>query len=65
MPVTRRVARVAGTLLGREGLDSCHAVDAFVVATAVRLGGGVIATHDPTDLARLAQAHPNVKVAAI
>jgi hypothetical protein len=33
-----------------------------VVATAVRLGGGVIATSDPDDLRALAADHPNVRI---
>src|SRR5688500_17841105 len=35
VPLDHRIARVAGGFLGRDGLDSCHAVDASVVATAV------------------------------
>lgn len=41
------------------------AVDALVVATAVRLGGGIVLTHDPIDLTRLAAQHPNVVKAGI
>jgi hypothetical protein len=33
-----------------------------VVATAVRLGGGIIAAGDPDDLRSLARDHPNVRV---
>lgn len=61
----RRVARVAGGLLGRDRLDSCHLVDAAVVATAIRLGGAVIMTGDPDDLRSLAADHPNVEVVAL
>ena len=57
-----RTARIAGGLLGRDDLDSCHAVDAAVVATAIRLGGAVIATGDPDDLRSLARDHSNVVV---
>ena len=46
----------------RDRLDSCHVVDCIVVATAVRLGGGVIATEDQTDMQRLARDHPNVVI---
>lgn len=60
--VGRATARVAGTLRHRDGLDSCHTVDALVVATAVRLGGGIIATGDPDDIGSLARDHPNVAV---
>lgn len=41
------------------------AVDALVVATAIRLGGGLIVTHDPSDLELLAAGHPNVRIAHI
>jgi len=34
----------------------------MVVATAIRLGGALIATADPLDLTALAQSHPNVKI---
>jgi len=57
-----RTARVAGGLLGRDHLDSCHAVDASVVATAIRLGGGVVVTGDPDDLRSLARDHRNVVI---
>jgi predicted nucleic acid-binding protein len=65
VPIDRGIARVAGALLATHRLDSCHAVDATVVATAVRLGGGVIATHDPDDFRRLASRFPNVKLLAL
>ena len=60
-----RIARLAGHLLARTGSGSEMAVDALVVATAVRLGGGLILTHDPADLDALAAGHPNVRVAPI
>jgi predicted nucleic acid-binding protein len=60
-----RIARIAGHLLAAIGGGSEFAVDALVVATAVRLGGGLVLTHDPADLRRLAAGHPNVAVAAI
>jgi predicted nucleic acid-binding protein len=60
-----RTARIAGHLLGRIGADSTMAIDALVIATAVRFGGGMVATHDPTDLRRLAAGHPNVAVVEI
>ena len=41
------------------------AVDALVVATATRFGGGIILTHDVDDLRNLAAAHANVVVAGI
>jgi len=60
-----RMARIAGHLLARIDADSALAIDALVVATAVRLGGGIIATHDPSDLRALASGHPNVVVLQI
>ena len=60
-----RIARIAGHLLAAVGAGSEMAVDALVVATAIRLGGGLILTHDPTDLERLAANHPNVRIAAV
>lgn len=63
--MNRRLARVVGQLLGRDRLDSCHVVDASVVATAVRLGGALIATSDPDDIEALARHHPNVKVRSL
>lgn len=60
-----RSARAAGGLLGRDDLDSCHVVDASVVATAIRLGGGVIVTGDPDDLRSLARDHHSVAVQAL
>ena len=61
----RAMARVAGALRHRDRLDSCHVVDCLVVATAVRMGGGLVATGDPDDLRRLARGHSNVGVHAI
>ncbi|MGH9068795.1 MAG: hypothetical protein ACRD0J_15090 [Acidimicrobiales bacterium] len=55
-------ARLAGGLLARHRLDSCHAVDALVVAAAVGQGGGVVLTGDPEDLGRLSAAYPHVEV---
>ncbi len=62
LPVDRGTARVAARLLADAELDSCSAVDAIVVATAVRLGGALIVTSDPDDLARLASSHPGVEI---
>jgi len=59
------VARQASRLLTRDGLDSCHVVDALVVAGAIRLGGGIVLTADPDDLRSLARDHPNIRVAAL
>jgi predicted nucleic acid-binding protein len=56
----RRIARDAGVLRHRDRLDSCHIVDCLVVATAVRLGGAVIATTDEVDMTALSRSYPNV-----
>ena len=63
-PITlgQSTARRAGGLKYRDRLDSCHTVDAVVVATAIRLGGGIIATGDPDGLHSLARDHANIKV---
>jgi predicted nucleic acid-binding protein len=60
-----RIARIAGHALAGSGAASEMAIDALVVATAARLGGGLILTHDPSDLERLAAAHRNIRIAAI
>jgi predicted nucleic acid-binding protein len=60
-----RIARIAGHLLASAAVGSEQAVDALVVATAIRLGGGLILTHDPADLQLLAVGHPNVRIAPI
>ena len=63
-PITlgKPMVRLAGTLRYRDRLGSCHTVDTLVVATAVRLGGGIVATGDPKDLQALARENPNVKI---
>lgn len=60
-----RMARVAGHLLATAQVGSELAIDALVVATAVRFGGGAIVTHDPGDIALLAAQHPNVSVISV
>jgi predicted nucleic acid-binding protein len=52
--LTREVAQTAGHLLAKFKLSSAHAVDAFVVATALQFDTAVIATGDPKDIQRLA-----------
>jgi predicted nucleic acid-binding protein len=66
-PITlgQATARQAGDLKHRDRLDSCHTVDAIVIATAIRFGGGIVATGDPDDLRSLASEHANVKVQAL
>jgi predicted nucleic acid-binding protein len=58
--ITVRTVRLAGSLRAHAGRGS--AVDALVVAAAIRLGGAVIATADPDDLRALAADHSNVKI---
>lgn len=60
-----RIARLAGHLLAAADAGSEMAIDALVVATAIRLGGGIVVTHDPDDLTLLSAGHPNVAIAAI
>lgn len=57
-----RMARIAGHLLADADAGSEMAIDALVVATAVRFGGGIVVTHDPNDMRRLAAGHANVAV---
>jgi predicted nucleic acid-binding protein len=59
------IARHAGHLLADAGRGSELAVDALVVATTIRLGGGLILTHDPTDLNLLSAQHPGVRIVTI
>jgi len=59
------IARHAGALLAHAELDSAHAVDAFVVATAAQHLPAVIATGDPKDLTRLASGIRDLRVFAI
>lgn len=49
----RRIAAGAGQMLERHRLDSCHAVDALVVATAQRVRPALVLTSDPSDLGLL------------
>lgn len=58
----RTVATKAGDLLGRNGLDSRHAVDAFVAATAMTSRPAVVLSGDPDDLKRLLGGEAGVGV---
>jgi len=64
-PLTASIARRAGALLARAKQSSAHAVDAFVVATAVEYGSAIIATHDLDDIKRLAAGFRDVRVVSI
>lgn len=63
--LTRVVAQRAGHLLARLELSSAHAVDAFVVATALQFDTALIATGDPDDIRRLAAPYRQVGVLAL
>jgi predicted nucleic acid-binding protein len=65
IPTDRAIAEHAGRMLERLRLDSRHAVDAFVVATAASLGNAVILTGDPADLRSLAAPVAGVVVQAL
>lgn len=60
-----RIARIAGHLLATVRSGSEMAIDALVVGTAIRLGGGMVITHGPGDLRLLAAGHSKVTVATI
>lgn len=64
-PLTASTARRAAALLARAKLSSVHAVDAFVVATAIELGPAIVAAHDPDDIEKLSAGFGDVRVAAI
>jgi len=63
--LTRAIAQRAGQLLSRARLSSAHAVDAFVVATALEFEAAVIATSDPLDIRRLASPFRHLRVFAL
>lgn len=63
--LTRRIAQRGGGLLSAAKMASRHAVDAFVVATALEYDSAVIATGDPEDMQRLAAPHRNVRIFAL
>lgn len=65
VPLTREIARIAGHLLAKAKLRSNHAVDAFVVATAMSFDAALIATGDPEDIKRLVGNQSRVKVFSI
>ena len=60
-PLTERIGRRAGHLLTRAKLSSSHAVDAFVVATALDYPSSVIATGDSTDIERLSASFKQIR----
>ena len=58
----RALARTVGNLLGKHGRGSADHVDATVVATAIRLGGGIILTCDQGDVEALSEGLPGITV---
>ena len=63
--LTRTIAQRAGALLAAARMSSAHAVDAFVVATALEFELALIASGDLKDIKRLAAEHPQVSVLAL
>ncbi len=63
--LNRAVAQQAGHLLARLKLSAAHAVDAFVVATALQFETAVIATGDASDIRRLASPFSRVGILAL
>lgn len=64
-PLTRTIAQRAGGLLAKAKLSSAHAVDAFVVSTALDFDAAVIATGDPDDIRRLSSPHRKLRIFAV
>jgi len=60
--LTRTIAQRAGAILAAARMASTHAVDAFVVATALEFERALIASGDPMDIKRLAAHHPQISV---
>lgn len=60
--LTRDIAQRAGGLLAKAKLSSEHAVDAFVVSTALDFDSAIIATGDPKDIKRLLGSNRKVRV---
>ena len=65
LDLSASTARRAGALLARAKLSSAHAVDAFVVATALEFGSALIATGDPDDLRRLSSGFRQLRIFAV
>ena len=59
------IAKRAGSLLARAKLSFEHAIDAFVVATAVVCSPALIATGDPTALTRHASGLRGLRLFAL
>lgn len=63
--LTDRIGRRAGHLLAKAKLSSAHAVDAFVVSTALEFPKAIIATGDVADIKRLAAGFTQIKILSI
>lgn len=63
--LTRETAQRAGALLEKAGMTSRHAIDAFVVSTALEFESAVIATGDVEDLRRLSVSHRQITLMRI
>ena len=63
--LTRTAVQQAGHMLARLKLSSVHAIDAFVVATALQFHTAVIATADPKDIQRLAASFSKIGIFAL
>jgi predicted nucleic acid-binding protein len=60
--LTRDIAQAAGALLAKARMSSAHAVDAFIVATALEFHKSVIATGYANDIRRLSSGYPRISV---
>jgi hypothetical protein len=65
LDLTASISKRAGHLLARAKLDSSHAVDAFVVASALQFERAIIATGDPSDITRLVGSSKRVRVFSV
>lgn len=63
--LTRQIAQRAGSLLAAARMSSAHAIDAFVVSTALEFELALIATGDPKDLKRLSARSPRISLMAL
>ena len=63
--LTRETAQRAGALLEKAGMPSHHAIDAFVVSTALEFDSAVIATGDFEDLRRLSASYRQITLLRI
>jgi predicted nucleic acid-binding protein len=63
--LSRPIAQQAGEILYRRKLSSQHAVDAFVVATALTFESAVIATGDPKDLRSMAAPYRQIQILSL